>query len=113
MKIITFQQYNFIIGQTKHENWNILELSQKHHIFFHLTSFPSCYVILQYDTENTENITDELLEKGAHICKNHTKYRNLKNIKIDYCRCDNLEKTENVGEVFFKSNRKVKQIILK
>ena len=47
---------------------------------------------------------------GALLCKNNTKYRNVPNIKVDYCRCSNLIKGDKVGEVIFKSKRQVTQI---
>jgi 23S rRNA C2498 (ribose-2'-O)-methylase RlmM len=53
-----------------------------------------------------------MIQTAAELCKKGTKYRTLKNVKIDWCRCDNLEKTDKVGEVIFKSNRKVQQITI-
>ena len=94
------------IGKNKVENWYILENSKPSDYFFHLSSFPSCYVIL----EIKEKPTLEQIVKGAEICKEHTKFRNLKNLKVDYCRCDNVVKGDVIGEAEFVSNRKVKQI---
>jgi predicted ribosome quality control (RQC) complex YloA/Tae2 family protein len=104
----TFQFKNFIckLGLSAKENWSLLDLAEKQNIFFHLSSFPSGYVILEYDEE--VNIT--MLKIAAQICKEGTKYRNLRDLKVDYCRCDNVEKGDNMGEIFYKSNRKVKQI---
>ena len=96
------------MGQSAKENWTLLDEAEDHHIFFHLSSFPSGYVILEYE----EIVTEHMLQTAAKICKEGTKYRNLKNLKVDYCRCDNLEKGEKVGEVLFKSIRKVQQIKL-
>jgi len=56
-----------------------------------------------------------MIQTAAQLCKNGTKYRTLKNVKVDWCRCDNLEKTDKtdkVGEVIFKSNRKVQQVTI-
>ena len=79
--------------------------SKKEYKFFHLSSFPSGYVILEYEEEPT----DIMIYTSAKLCKEYSKYKNLKNIKVDWCQCDNLQKGEKVGEVYFKSNRKVRQ----
>ena len=106
MKIFEFEGYTCYLGQTAKDNWMLLDESKEHNLFFHLSSFPSGYVILDY----TDSYTHEMIIKAAEICKNGTKYRNLKNLKVDYCRCDNLIKGEKIGIVEFKSNRKVKQV---
>ena len=96
------------IGCNSKENWELLDSSKDNHLFFHLSSFPSCYVILQ-----TDNLDDEdAIKKAAFQCKINTKYKNLKNIKVDYCYVSNLEKGEIQGEVIFKSNKKVKKIFV-
>ena len=51
-----------------------------------------------------------IIEQVALNCKLNTKYKNLKNIKVDYTLCDNVEKGEFVGELIYKSNRKVLSI---
>ncbi len=108
MKSFEFEGYVCHLGQTSKENWDILDEAKDHHLFFHLASFPSGYVILEYQ----EKYTPEMLVIAAEICKNGTKYRKLRDLKVDYCSCDNLKKGEKTGEVIFKSKRNVKQIKL-
>ncbi len=106
MKTITIKNFTCKLGETAKENWTLIDLAENEHIFFHLSSFPSGYVILEYEGE----LTPVMLQIAAQICRESTKYRNILNLKVDYCRCDNLTKGEKVGEVYFKSNRKVKQV---
>ena len=96
------------LGESMTENWELLDISDPDNYFFHLTSFPSGYVIW----EPTGIPTIESLMKAALLCKKGTKYRNLKDIKVDYCLCNNVTKSDKVGEVIFISNRKVKQVKL-
>lgn len=96
------------IGKNANDNWKILDEACPQHIFFHLSSFPSCYVIFECDDQPS----DEIIEHCARTCKEHTKYRNLKNIKVDYTLCSNVTKGEKLGEVIYKSNKKVKKIIV-
>ena len=99
MKQITNGDYTCQIGQTAKENWKLLDEANPNYYFFHLSSFPSCYVILQIE----EDIDISVILWAAEICKMNTKYRNLNNIKVDYCRCDNVMKGSYEGEAVFKS----------
>lgn len=107
MKILNYDDYVCKVGENAKENWELLDNSTENNIFLHLSSFPSGYVII-----NSNHLTIDMIYIGALLCKNNTKYRNVPNIKVDYCRCSNLVKGDNVGEVIFKSKRQVKQIKL-
>jgi hypothetical protein len=106
MKILNYDDYICKLGENAKENWELLDNSSENNIFLHLSSFSSGYVIIEYNT----NLTIDMLYTGALLCKNHTKYKYITNIKVDYCRCSNLVKGYKVGEVIFKSKRQVKQI---
>ena len=95
------------LGENKKENWELLKDVNPDFYWLHLNSFSSGYIIIE-DT----NPSDDILKEGAKICLSNTKYRNLKNIKICYTRCKNLIKGKNIGEVYFKSNRQVKDFII-
>jgi predicted ribosome quality control (RQC) complex YloA/Tae2 family protein len=106
MKEILIDNIICKIGKNVNENWILLDNAKETHLFFHLTSFPSCYVILEIEKEPSL----EIIYKTALECKINTKYKNLKNIKIDYCLISNLIKGDKIGEVIYKSNRKVRNI---
>lgn len=105
MKIIEYNNVTFKLGESAKENWEMLDTENPDHYFFHLSSFPSGYCSMQ-----SSEASKELINFGATICKNGTKYRNMKNIGVDICKFSNLIKGEKVGEVFFISNRQVKKI---
>ena len=98
------------IGGNAIENWELLEKAKENNLLFHLTSFPSCYVI--YESVNEDDISLEIIRECAILCKNNTKYRNLKNIKVDYTTCSNVIKGDKIGEIIYKKNKKVKKIII-
>lgn len=52
----------------------------------------------------------EVIFAAASLCKENTKYRNLKNLKVAYTFIGNLKKKEEIGSVYYHSNRKVKYI---
>ena len=108
MKEIQLEQGNLIkIGENAKENWALIDASQSEWWWFHLKSFPSSHVVLE-----TSEPTNEELIAAATWCKDTTKYRNLKNLKVSYCQIKNIKKAEKVGSVTFLSNRKVKEIKL-
>ena len=108
MKEIQLEQRNLIkIGENAKENWALIDASEPEWWWFHLKSFPSSHVVLE-----TSEPTNEELIAAATWCKDTTKYRNLKNLKVSYCQIKNIKKAEKVGSVTFLSNRKVKDIKL-
>jgi hypothetical protein len=120
-KIIKLNEKSFcIVGKNKIENWKLLEESKEnkennHYIFFfHLTHFPSCYVFLytQNDSKELKKELEKEIIEASIICKNHTKYKNLRNLSVDYTDINNIIKGEEIGEVIYISNKKVYRMIL-
>ena len=114
MKTINFNNINYIIGQNAEENWNMLDRAKKEntdYIWFHLNSFPSGYVIM-YSTlhDLRDNSLNDFLVYGAELCKNNSKYRNLRDIKICYTSLKKLKKTQNIGEVIIYGKKNIIKI---
>lgn len=101
--------FSYKLGKNKEENWKILDEADETDLFFHLSSFPSGYLILKRGKEVPSN---KILNIASFICKYNTKQKNMKNIKVDCTSCRNVRKTKNIGEVEYKSNRKVYQIMI-
>lgn len=104
MKHFLLENIIIKLGQNKKENWELLDNSNDNFIWLHLDKFPSGYVIIEDSSPN-----ETVIKYAAEICKSHTKYRNFKNLSISITTINNLQKGENIGEVFFKSNKKVKK----
>jgi predicted ribosome quality control (RQC) complex YloA/Tae2 family protein len=102
MKHFMFKHIKIHLGENKYENWELLESSKPCDIFLHLNSFPSGHIKIEMDIFNSE-----IIRYAGEICKKYSKYKNLKNIKICYCTYNNVYKTQKIGEVTFKSNKKV------
>lgn len=105
MKIELFQNITIKIGKNQQENWDLIDSSHEKFIWLHLNSYPSGHVIIE-----DENPSSEVIFAAASLCKKNTKYRNLKNVKVAYTFIGNLIKGEEIGSVYYKSNRKVKHI---
>jgi len=106
MIILEYENTIFKVGKNSKENWELLNENQEY-VWFHLASFPSCYVICL-----DENPSNECLLYGSQLCKSNTKYRNLKHIKVNYTKLSNLKKGEEEGSVYIKSNKKVSSIVI-
>ena len=103
MKKVEYNNITYIIGQNAQDNWDIFDLYKKEndtYIWFHLNSFSSPYVIMCSSIYNIDKSQiNDYLYYGAELCKNNTKYKNLKNLKIIYTTLNKLSKTNTVGEV--------------
>lgn len=105
MKIIEYNDISYVIGENANDNWYILDIYSNinnKYVWFHLNSFSSPYVIML----STNNI-ESYLNYGAYLCKNNTKYKNIKNLKICYTTLNKLKKTEKIGEVEIKGKKNI------
>ena len=111
MKFVEYNNINFIVGQSAQENWDILtEYTNKNneYIWFHLNSFPSCYVIMESSIQDISNESlQDYLNYGALLCKDHSKYKFLKDLKICYTSLKKLTKTNKIGEVIIKGKKNI------
>jgi predicted ribosome quality control (RQC) complex YloA/Tae2 family protein len=94
------------IGENATENWELLN-TNPNFIWLHLDSFPSCHTIIE-----SENPSKDIILAAAILCKSHTKYKNIKNIKVCITARSNLKKGKNIGSVIFKSKKKVSYLKL-
>ena len=123
MIIKEFNNIKFYIGQSAKENWQLLDDSTKineNYIWFHLNSFPSPYVIMHstideltkvIDISDSDISIDEFLVYGATQCKEYSKYKFLKDLKIMYVPIQKLKKTEKIGEVIVKGKSKIITVV--
>jgi hypothetical protein len=111
MKQVIYNEIKYIIGESAQENWNILDNANKINndfIWFHLNSFPSCFVIMYSNIENLrDNSLNDYLTYGANLCKQNTKYRNLNDLKICYTSLKKLIKTNKIGEVIVSGKKNI------
>ena len=106
MKTEIYNVNEIIIGQNAKENWNMIDFKSDF-IWLHLNSYPSCHVIIK--SENPDITT---LTFAAELCKENTKYKNWRNLKVCFTKCSNLIKGPDEGSVIYKSNKQVKTILV-
>jgi len=125
MREFELQEIKFYVGQNAKENWDLLDrakVENQNYIWFHLDSFPSPYVIMWStigdlekmikEADKLDNITiDQFINYGANLCKEYSKYKFLKDLKIMYTTVNKLTKTDTVGEVDIKGKRKILKVV--
>ena len=115
MKSYEFKNIKFIIGTNAKENWEILDNMKnlnEDYLWFHLNSFPSPYVIMNCTKNEMEKIYNknqikDILEFGAKLCKENSKYKFLNDLKILYMPLKKLEKGEKIGEVIISGKKNI------
>ena len=100
MKETITNNITYIIGENAKDNWDILDKADQNDVWFHLDKFTSPYVIMKSTDTSKINII-----YGANLCKENSKYKNLKNLKIVYCSIKQLKKTKITGEVDIKGKK--------
>jgi predicted ribosome quality control (RQC) complex YloA/Tae2 family protein len=106
------------IGKNDEGNFNLIDESDKDDLWFHINNKPSCHVIarlqnIRFTTQDNDlpNYYDihfdtlenkqkqQIIKQGALICKQFSKFKSEKNIKVDYTKIKNVFKTEIIGSV--------------
>ena len=105
MKHFEYNGYNIKLGENAAENHSLVELSCSNYTWIHLKSFPSGHVVIDCKSPDKNTI-----QYAANICLQGTKQKNLKDIYVSITNISNLLTTDKIGQVEFKSNKKVKKI---
>ena len=97
----TFTNNTIKIGENQEDNSDIIKKSKQNDIWFHLAEFPSCHVIMSADSKHA--ITKKMIVYCANLVKENSRYKNLKNLRVNYCQIKNIKKTDTKGKVKIKS----------
>ena len=99
----------YLIGLNKKENFDIIDLSNKNDIWFHLKDNPSCHVIAQISDLNIgKKKLKYIIKQGGVFCKQFSKFKSEKNVEIIYTNLKNIEKTDVLGTVLTSHTKTIK-----
>ena len=107
MKTFLIDDFVGRLGENAEENWQLLSDSRPTDVFFHLSSLPSGYVVI-----DTNSLTPKQISEIATILKENTKYRSIKNVKVDYTPVSNVKKGRKVGEAFYLKQKNICKILV-
>tara|TARA_B100001989_G_C24334251_1_gene361609 strand:+ start:303 stop:641 length:339 start_codon:yes stop_codon:yes gene_type:complete len=98
--------YIIKIGKNKEENWKIIQESEDNDFWFHLNDYPSCHVIIS--SNGNKKLDNLILKRGAVLCKQYSKYSNIKNLEIIYTKIKNIKLSDEIGSVITKNTKIIK-----
>lgn len=102
------QEFEIIIGRSAKENWQIIDGSSENDVWFHLDDYPSSHIILKTENTDIKDFNKQTLIHCASLCKEHSKYSNIKNISVIYTKIKNVNKSDTVGSVNATLTKKIK-----
>lgn len=97
-------EYTIRIGENAKDNWDIIDMSKQNDIWFHVSNHPSCHVILDTTPNKGKQPHKSVLNYCAALCKEGSKVKDAKNIKIIYTEIKNIKKGDKVGAVISKND---------
>ena len=91
----------FKIGINAKDNFDIIDLAEKHHLWLHNEKNSSCHVIANIpDTKFDHKIIKAIVTQGAILCKQHSKYASDKDVSIMYTQIEHVTKDDRtIGSV--------------
>lgn len=95
----------FWIGKNASENFDLIDQSQPHYLWFHVDNMPSCHVVACTDESWKRKEISYIIKQGALLCKIHSKYNSFKNLPIIYTKMENVTKTDVIGSVLLKQEK--------
>lgn len=96
-------ELTYLIGSSAQENWDLIDIASQKDVWFHLSQLSSPHVILIIPINvKMSDISKQTLLHCGLACKNNSKYKNLKNVKIIYTEIKNIKKGDNIGQVTTK-----------
>jgi predicted ribosome quality control (RQC) complex YloA/Tae2 family protein len=86
----------YYIGSNAQDNWDIIDNASPDDIWFHIDGSSSCHVIASICENTTFDKKDKryIIKQGALLCKENSKYKSERNLKITYTSCKNVKKIE-------------------
>lgn len=96
----TFENNPIKIGKNAIENDKLITEAKQTDIWFHLSKFPSCHIIIECSDDFP--INNIMINYCAALVKQNTKYRNIPKLKVNYTCIKNIQKTEKLGCVLIK-----------
>lgn len=103
MKIFFIDNGIIKVGRNAKENWQLIDDASNTDWWFHLESFPSPHVIL-----TIEDPTIIEIYEAAQYCKEYSKYKNYKDLYINYTQIKNVYKGFKTGEVLPLKTKRIR-----
>lgn len=107
MKELVWDGVIIKLGQNDVENWKLINQMRhenENYVWVHLEKYPSGHAIIE---GTFSDVDTNIIKIAGEFCRDNTKYRNLKNVKIVCTTLKNLKPGNKEGEVIYKKPRDV------
>jgi predicted ribosome quality control (RQC) complex YloA/Tae2 family protein len=107
--VVSSMEITYNIGTSAQDNFDLIDASSPHDIWFHVEGLPSCHVVavIPEDEKIDKKKMRAIITQGAVICKKHSKYASHKNLPIIYTKISNVQKTTTIGSVFTTNTKTI------
>jgi predicted ribosome quality control (RQC) complex YloA/Tae2 family protein len=91
----------FRVGQNAQENFDLLDASEPHDLWFHVSQESSCHVVATIPPEKNydKKTMKKIAIQGAVICKQNCRYKSDKDVHVIYTTINNVKKGAHLGTV--------------
>lgn len=97
-----------VVGESAQENWDLIDQSENHHIWFHLDGRPSPHVIIQIPVKIKKKWLHRSMYKfAADLCKQHSRFSSEKNLAVIYTEIKYIKKVDPVGSVICRKTKTI------
>jgi len=103
----TFMGFDIHIGKNKQDNWDLIDKSNKHDIWFHVANGPSSHIILKTNGSPLRDVPKQVITRCACLCKANSSSKSVTKCEIVYTQIENVVKTTRVGEVTITNTKTV------
>lgn len=92
------REITFHIGQSKEDNFKIIDMGKQDDLWFHANNESSCHVVAILPEDISKKDLKYIIKIGALLCKTNTnKLKLLSDIEIIYTQIKNVNKTSVPG----------------
>ena len=110
MKEFEYDGFKILLGNNADENWELIKKANPLDLWIHLSNHPSPHVIIKVEkiSKKKYNVpSKEAIHFACKKCIEYSKKKDNQKVKLDYTVIKNLKLGEDVGSVYYKSNKKV------
>lgn len=95
------QDLEIKVGESAQENWDLISLSSKMDVWFHLDKYPSAHVVIDIpQNKKIENLSSSTITYAASLCKENSKKNKSDNICVIYTYIKYVKKADTIGSVY-------------
>ena len=105
----TRMMITYMIGQNAKDNFKVIDQATSEDLWFHAKKESSCHVIalIGHITIKSKEDEEEMINKGALLCKENTLKLSDKKVQIIYTELKNVKKTKTPGLVTTENTRTI------